>query len=71
MLKREGTVNNDAQMQKNASYIKERFLDKGLQGMMGGEGFYKYPSPAYAAPDFLAVPDDSVVPAFVARVMLK
>ena len=64
-----GTVGGDAQMLKNAAYIKERFLDKGLQGMMGGEGFYKYPNPAYSAPGFLAVPVASVVPEIVARVM--
>jgi hypothetical protein len=39
--------------------------------MLGGEGFYKYPNPAYATPDFLAVPDASVVPALVDRVMPK
>ena len=66
-----GSVNNDAQMLKNAAYIKARFLDKGLQGMMGGEGFYKYPNPAYAAPDFLAVPNSSMVADFVPRVSLK
>ena len=66
-----GTVNKDAQMLKNAAYVKERFLDRGLQGMLGGEGFYKYPNPAYAAPDFLAVPDPAVVPGFVERVMPK
>jgi 3-hydroxybutyryl-CoA dehydrogenase len=66
-----GTVNNDAQMLKNAAYIKEHFIDKGLQGMLGGEGFYKYPNPAYAAADFLAVPPASVVPALVERVILR
>jgi 3-hydroxyacyl-CoA dehydrogenase len=66
-----GTVNNDAQMLKNAAYVKERFLDRGLQGMLGGEGFYKYPNPAYAAPDFLAVPDAAVVPGLVERIMPK
>lgn len=66
-----GTLNNDAQMLKNAAYVKERFLDKGLQGLMGGEGFYKYPNPAYAAPDFLAVPDASVVPGLVDRMLLR
>ncbi len=66
-----GAVNNDAQMLRNAEYLKEHFLDKGLQGMLGGEGFYKYPNPAYAAPDFLSVPDASVVPALVDRVMPK
>ncbi len=63
-----GTVNNDAQLLKNAAYIKERFLDRGLQGMLGGEGFYKYPNPAYAARDFLDVPDASRVPEFVALI---
>jgi 3-hydroxyacyl-CoA dehydrogenase len=66
-----GTVGGDAQMLKNAAYIKEHFLDKGLQGMMGGEGFYKYPNAAYSAPDFLAVPVASVVPDLVARATLK
>jgi 3-hydroxyacyl-CoA dehydrogenase len=61
-----GAVNNDAQMLKNAAYLKERFLDRGLQGLLGGEGFYKYPNPAFAAPDFLAVPDASRVPELVA-----
>jgi 3-hydroxybutyryl-CoA dehydrogenase len=63
-----GMVANDAQALRNAAFFKERFLDKGLQGMLGGEGFYKYPNPAYAAPDFLAVPDAAAVPALVDRV---
>jgi 3-hydroxybutyryl-CoA dehydrogenase len=66
-----GTLNDDPQMLKNAAYVKERFLDRGLQGLMGGEGFYKYPNPAYAAPDFLAVPDSSVVPGLVDRMLLQ
>lgn len=66
-----GTLNNDAQMLKNAAYVKERFLDKGLQGLMGGEGFYRYPNPAYAAADFLAVPDPSLVPGLVDRIALQ
>jgi hypothetical protein len=37
--------------------------------MLGGEGFYRYPDPAYAAPGFLAVPDASSVPELVARVL--
>jgi hypothetical protein len=36
-------------MLANADYFKKNFLDKGLQGMMGGQGYYSYPSPAYAA----------------------
>ena len=63
-----GTVRRDPELLKIAAYVKERFLDRGLQGMLGGEGFYRYPNPAYAAPDFLAVPDASRVPDIVARI---
>jgi 3-hydroxyacyl-CoA dehydrogenase len=66
-----GTLNNDTQKLRIAAYIKERFLDKGLLGMLGGEGFYKYPDPAYSAPDFLAVPEASKVPDIVALAILK
>ena len=54
-----GEVNEDAQMIANAQYIKEHFLDKGLQGMQGGQGYYSYPDPSYQAADFLKVPDIS------------
>lgn len=63
-----GTANGDAQLLSNAAYVKERFLDRGLQGLMGGEGFYKYPNPAYAAPGFLDVPAAATVPALVERI---
>lgn len=65
------TVTGDARMQRNADYIKENFLDRGLQGMLGGQGFYTYPDPAYAAPDFLAVPGLAAVPELVARMLPK
>lgn len=52
-----GALNNDAQMLANAEYIKIHFLDKGKLGVLSGEGYYRYPNPAFAAPDFLAVPD--------------
>jgi 3-hydroxybutyryl-CoA dehydrogenase len=57
-----GTVTGNAQMLANATYIKERFLDHGLQGMLGGQGYYSYPNPAYADPAFLAVPEATAVP---------
>jgi 3-hydroxybutyryl-CoA dehydrogenase len=47
------TVTGDEQMRKNADFIKEHYLDKGLLGMKSGEGFYKYPEPAFMKPDFL------------------
>lgn len=52
-----GNVDNDEQTLLGARYIKENFLDKGKMGIQSGEGFYSYPDPAYAAPDFLDVPD--------------
>lgn len=66
-----GGVNNDQQMLGNAAYLKEHFLDKGLQGRIGGKGFYDYPNPAFEQPDFLAVPDASVVPDLVRRATLS
>lgn len=36
-----------------ADKIKTEMIDKGKMGVASGEGFYKYPSPAYANPDFL------------------
>ena len=60
-----GTVNNDEQMLKNAAYIKAHFIDKGLLGLPTGEGFYKYPNPAYQAKGFLDVPDISAVAGLV------
>jgi 3-hydroxybutyryl-CoA dehydrogenase len=61
-----GTRNQDEQMLRNAEYIKARFLDQGKLGLPTGEGYYRYPNPAYERPDFLAVPDKSTVPAIVA-----
>ncbi|WP_321882899.1 3-hydroxyacyl-CoA dehydrogenase [Burkholderia cepacia] len=63
-----GHERGDQQMLDNAAYLKARFLDKGLMGMQTGEGYYKYPNPAYQQPDFLAVPDMSGVDDIVARV---
>ena len=63
-------VKDDDQMRRNAAFLKEKFLDRGLQGMMGGKGFYEYPNPAYEAPDFLDVPDISAVPDLVERATL-
>jgi hypothetical protein len=57
-------------MKKNAEYLKTHFLDKGLQGMMGGKVFCEYPNPAFARPEFLDVPDASVVPDLVRRASL-
>lgn len=38
---------------KTVKYLKEHFIDKNKLGVATGEGFYKYPNPAYENPDFL------------------
>ena len=43
----------DESMLKRASIIKKEYIDKGKMGMSSGEGFYTYPNPSYAVPDFL------------------
>ena len=41
----------DAQLRRNAGYLKT-YLDRGCLGIKSGEGFYRYPGPAYARPGF-------------------
>lgn len=54
-----GKKNNDLQMSLNAEYLKTHFVDTNLLGQKSGEGYYTYPTPAYSATDFLAIPDIS------------
>jgi len=61
-----GQRNKDAQMLKNAEYVKSRYIDKGKLGLATGEGYYRYPDPAYLREDFLAIPELSAVPELVA-----
>ena len=42
----------DAQLRRNADFLKT-YLDRGCVGVKSGEGFYRYPSPAYAGLDFV------------------
>ncbi|MEK9199808.1 3-hydroxyacyl-CoA dehydrogenase [Ureibacillus sp. 179-F W5.1 NHS] len=51
---------NLAKAEKGAPYakaiaekLKTEYIDQGKMGVSSGEGFYKYPNPAYADPDFL------------------
>jgi 3-hydroxybutyryl-CoA dehydrogenase len=61
-----GHRNNDQQMLRNAEYVKTHFVDRGLLGLPTGQGYYRYPNPAYQQKDFLAIPDMSRVPELVA-----
>ena len=46
-------ANPDKRSQKTAAMLKEKFIDKGNLGVATGEGFYKYPDPAFKKADFL------------------
>jgi 3-hydroxybutyryl-CoA dehydrogenase len=43
----------DAQAQANADFLKQ-YVDKGYLGFKTNQGFYSYPDPAYADPEFLS-----------------
>ena len=43
----------DQSMLDRAALIKKEYIDKGKMGVSSGEGFYKYPNPAYQDHDFL------------------
>lgn len=44
----------DPLLAKVAERLKQEFIDQGKLGVATGEGFYRYPDPAYLAPDFLS-----------------
>ena len=48
-----GAKLNDPNKLENAKILKSEFLDKGNLGASTGKGFYTYPNPSYADPDFL------------------
>jgi 3-hydroxybutyryl-CoA dehydrogenase len=48
-----GTKFNDKAMLARAEFFNSNFIDKGKLGVRSGEGFYKYPDPAYRDPGFL------------------
>jgi 3-hydroxybutyryl-CoA dehydrogenase len=48
-----GEKYSDKAMLARAEFFKINFIDKGKLGVKSGEGFYKYPDPAYRDPGFL------------------
>ncbi|MFV0446487.1 MAG: 3-hydroxyacyl-CoA dehydrogenase [Planctomycetaceae bacterium] len=57
----------DQQMVANAQYLEDHFIATGKTGVLQGEGYYTYPTPAFSAPDFLSTPSLSAVPDIVKR----
>lgn len=51
-------VTGDAQLQANADFIKP-YVDQSQLGVKTGRGFYAYPDPAYARPEFLTGTNDA------------
>lgn len=41
------------EFEQMASLLKTQYLDKGKLGRATGQGFYNYPNPSFASPDFL------------------
>lgn len=50
---KESAEKGDTLAIKVANNLKENFIDKNKLGVISGEGFYKYPHPAYKDPSFL------------------
>lgn len=53
ITKMEAAATNNPAKAKAADFLKENYLDKNKLGVATGEGFYKYPNPAYTDKDFL------------------
>jgi 3-hydroxybutyryl-CoA dehydrogenase len=41
------------EFEKLANLLKAKYLDKGNLGRATGRGFYTYPDPSFASPNFL------------------
>jgi 3-hydroxybutyryl-CoA dehydrogenase len=44
----------DPEFQAMADWLKREYIDKGYLGVKSGRGFYTYPDPEFAQPDFLS-----------------
>jgi len=70
ILQHWGAALNDEQMQRNARYLKDHFLERGRLGLQTGSGYYTYPAPAYQRAGFLDVPDKSEIATLISKVRL-
>lgn len=62
--------NNDLTMYRNAQYLKENFIDKGILGLQTNQGYYSYPNPAYLEKGFTDIPSLDQVEDIVRRAKL-
>jgi 3-hydroxybutyryl-CoA dehydrogenase len=53
VMESKARISGDAALQQFADEFKRDYIDKGWLGVKSGRGFYTYPDPAYARPDFL------------------
>ena len=53
VFKYRGELLNDKADLERADYFKKHFVDKNNLGVKTGQGFYKYPNPAWEKPSFL------------------
>ena len=49
-----GETTPNAKALDYAGYIDEHFIQKGRLGVASGQGFYRYPNPAFAQPGFIS-----------------
>lgn len=63
-----GEADDNEEMRANADFLHRHFLATGKLGLPSGEGFYRYPDPAYSRIDFMAIPDHSEAGRIAARV---
>lgn len=53
IVQAKAAATGDAILEQLATMLKTDYIDKNKLGRATGEGFYKYPNPNFAAPDFL------------------
>lgn len=53
IVQAKAAATSDTTLEQLATMLKTNYIDKNKLGRATGEGFYKYPNPSFAAPDFL------------------
>lgn len=53
IVEAKAAATSDESLNKLATLLKTKYIEKGKLGRASGEGFYKYPNPSFEKPDFL------------------